>query len=180
MHDAQRRVPGRGTITRRAEPSLQRHKQSVAVAHAHRRVVVREQCCVATRLVTRAEDNRSAERRGLEHRMEPPRMKATADVRRGGERVEVSQHTNAVHEDHIRGLLRGSSETCERHALVERPSLDRRQVFQRRLVRCDDESRTWHASANPRPRGKQYRLVGGPRRAGHECRPIAGQRVQER
>ena len=53
------------------------------------------------------EHHRRAERRRLEHRVQASRMETTADEGGIGNRVEITEHTNAIDEHYVgRGVVR--------------------------------------------------------------------------
>ncbi len=65
----------------------------------HASAFVEHQRCVAAHAPVRAEDDRHSKDRGLEHRVQPGAMKATADERRFAQRVEIRENPDAIHHD---------------------------------------------------------------------------------
>ena len=100
------------------------------------------------------------------------RVKAAADVRDVGERVQFAEHANAIDDDDVGVRPRGRRRrVARRRACARSPaSTIASHVVDGRLVRRDDQSRVASAAAQRLERGKQHRFVRRPRRAGDDRR----------
>ena len=136
-------------------------------------MALHEERGVAAVLKARTEENRRAESRRLEDGVQAGRVKAAADERDVGERVEIAEHSDAIDHDDVR-VARRVVETIR----AQRASLGPREQFGdvlfRRLVWRDDESHVDARAAQRFERGEQHRFVGWPRRTGDDRRRCRG------
>ena len=98
------------SVEPRAEPRLERRFRGLRRTAATRD----EQLGVAAVRVARPEQHRHAERRRLEHRVQPRGVKSPADVRDVRQRIQIAEHADAIDDHDVRVRCVASAEPGER------------------------------------------------------------------
>src|SRR5690349_17616219 len=124
------RRAARGAIGR---PSREGVGERGCVAGRSRAAASDEQAGITTHRVPRTEGHGRAEGGRLENRMKPGVVKAAANKGDIRQRVEVTQHANAIDENNV-ALSGRRAESVELQPLVRRPPLDRLEMSGRRLM----------------------------------------------
>ena len=101
--DEPERAPPRhascGLVT---EQPLELRRERIRRARLESAADVQQQLSVACIAVLRPEEHRSSEGGGLDHRVQPGAVKSTAHKSHIGQRVELPEHADPIHDDDIR------------------------------------------------------------------------------
>src|SRR5690348_8884139 len=110
--------------------------------------------------------------------MQPGVVKAATDEGNGGERIKITEHSDAIDENDLTVCVR-LAETIELQPLTRRPALDGLEMRGRRFVGRDDEAKAGDRMARGDVRWQQRCFIRGPGRSGDDRQARARESGQQ-